>query len=476
MFNIHYKNNYSINDIKWLQNNGTSILRSAHIGNFNKATLLLAQEWFPILLHEFLSWNAPIYEPAYIKKQGSKLKVSDSIHSSQLHDNSFPQDVTLSGEKFQIPSQYHYNALKWLFPNIILSSESLLKQELFVQKVLDILSEDFPEMFYKYENWNGVTFSFSHTENGDISYSNWESKENIKKGDVANKVLQNLHQTRNCIIHKDKNPEGVIMNSLLYILISTLSEVYKDRNGDQRFQEEKVNVVHFSGTQMINYLSKNKKLAKENTGQLNIMFSKLQKELQWILPQEINFYLVPTDILDFLSVYKIENKNSIDSLLKSIIEISHIKTVKNQKQKEYAMGIMNRLQAMTQEDIVAKIISYRENIRSLTSWSKKKVSQTEKLISNYNQNLDTILANLVNIEISENNIHSMEEFQNLSQKEKQLQSNLTHHISAIEKENETQVTQYDLIENNQQLYIPNNARDISFNQLSQSLKKYKTKS
>ena len=264
MFNINYRSDCSLKDLKDLQNKGVSILRSAHIGNFNKATLLLAQVGFPILLHEHLPGNASIYEPAYIKKQDGKVLVSSNPEVSQLHDNSFPKDIIMDGKHFQIPSQFHYHTLKKQFPNVFLSSEVFLQQQIFVIRVLELLVEDFPSMFHKYQEKDGSVLNFSHTTNSSIIYRKDDFQKAIPLSEVVLEVLNNFHQTQNCIKNQGDNPQGIIMHSLLYILLSTLVEIYKDRNGLQRFHPEKVDVIHFSGTQMINYLLNNRSLAQEN--------------------------------------------------------------------------------------------------------------------------------------------------------------------------------------------------------------------
>ncbi|PID84302.1 hypothetical protein CSB09_01630 [Candidatus Gracilibacteria bacterium] len=379
MFNIQFKNNYSLNDIKDFQNEGGAVLRSAHIGNFNKATLLLAQEKFPILLHEYLTGNAPIYEPAYIKTQDKKKLVSNNPNISQLHDVSFPQDIVIDEKHFQIPTQYHYHILKSKFPNVSLGSEIFLQQQSFVQKVLGILMNDFPSMFYKYQKKDGSVFDFSHTTNTGFIYGQNSHQKVIEYSRVVNEVIGNFRQTQNCIKNQDESPQGIIMNSLLYILLSTIVKVYKGRNGVQRFNHKQVSVIHFSGTQMIHYLSKNKKLAKENFELLNSMYQRLREEFQDILPVEINFHLISTDVLSLISSYREENHPILDNLLKNIAGMRVIDATKSKKQREYAMSVVNDVHTMSNKDIVEKIIDYRKNINVLASGTKKKVSQLEEL-------------------------------------------------------------------------------------------------
>lgn len=276
MFNVSYGGAYSLDNIKELQGEGVSILRSAHIGNFNKATLLLAQAGFPVLLHEHLSGNAPIYEPAYIKRQGERILVSSNPNMPQLHDNSFTGDTSMDGKSFQSPSQFHYHVLKQRFPNVFLSSNAFLQQRMFVERVLELLVEDFPSMFSKYQGRDGSVLEFSHKTSGGIVYGEHNLQKTVSLPDVVSEVLTNFSQTQDYIENQGDSPQGIIMHSLLYILLSTIAEVYRDRQGIQRFNAEKVDVIHFSGTQMINYLFKNKELAEANIAQLNAMYQKLQ--------------------------------------------------------------------------------------------------------------------------------------------------------------------------------------------------------
>lgn len=74
MFNILYNDNLSLDDILDMQKKGVSFIRSAHIGNWNKQTIVLGKLNIHILMHEFLKGTAKIYEPAYIKFNGKKIK------------------------------------------------------------------------------------------------------------------------------------------------------------------------------------------------------------------------------------------------------------------------------------------------------------------------------------------------------------------------------------------------------------------
>ena len=73
MFKITNGENYSLKAIHDHQQNGGSVLRSAHVGNFNAPTLFLAQEGFPVILHEHIRGDAKIYKPAFVKIYGGRV-------------------------------------------------------------------------------------------------------------------------------------------------------------------------------------------------------------------------------------------------------------------------------------------------------------------------------------------------------------------------------------------------------------------
>src|SRR3989338_6617973 len=85
MFQIKNGDTYSLNDVHKHQIEGGSILRSAHAGNFDPTTLLLAQEKFPIILHEHIRGTSKIYEPSFVKINNIKIPIAQDIRLPLTH-------------------------------------------------------------------------------------------------------------------------------------------------------------------------------------------------------------------------------------------------------------------------------------------------------------------------------------------------------------------------------------------------------
>ena len=156
MFNIIYNDNLSINDIIKLQENGLSFIRSAHVGNWNKQTLMLGKLNVHILMHEFLKGDAKIYEPAYIKFKNKKKKLSKNDNVLQLYDNTF---IYSEKSKFTKPSNFHYDSLKKIYgENIEIISSYFLKHVFLIKRILKIIVPEFSSELYKYIDENGNVY------------------------------------------------------------------------------------------------------------------------------------------------------------------------------------------------------------------------------------------------------------------------------------------------------------------------------
>ena len=75
-------------------------------------------------------------------------------------------------------------------------------------------------------------------------------------------------------------------NTNLYILLCSVCEIYKHRNGIERFDANEVTLLHFSGVEMINYLVLNQKLAKQNSQEINRMYKLLLEYMNSVLPKK----------------------------------------------------------------------------------------------------------------------------------------------------------------------------------------------
>ena len=237
MFNVNFVNNLSLNDILKLKEKH-SFLRSAHIGNFNKQTLILANLGIHILLHEHLRGNATIYEPSYIRYRNIKTKISNSDDNIlQLYDNSLNLEENRDlncylnfSSTLRKPSQFHYVSLKMISNNIELASEFLIAQMEFLKKLIPILAKEFPEQLYRYQDKDGNSYDYvEKLKNGDLKFKCYDVEKIISKEEVVNEILKMLYSTEKCInSNKIINPEGILINSRLYLLLFSVVKYIMD--------------------------------------------------------------------------------------------------------------------------------------------------------------------------------------------------------------------------------------------------------
>lgn len=320
-FNIVNGEAYTLDDVRTHQKAGGSVLRSAHIGNFNTTTLFLASEGFPVLLHEHLRGVSKIYEPAYMKLKGKRFPLTENTDLPVTHLTT--ADNRMTGVKkarhiiadFKNPAEFHYYSLRKLFPyKIQLVSELFLEQEAFFRKALGILAREFPSFFTQYVREDGTIFNllgerFASDET-QIYASRSGERITLKKKDIAELTFKYAQDTV-CVAHgEESKAQGIVMSVPLYVLLTTLCEVYKNRNGEQRYRKNMVTAMHFSGAGMMDYLILKKEEAADNSRKIEEMHQALLKEMPGVLPQRINFVLIPTWVLkDFILKSKRHIKN-----------------------------------------------------------------------------------------------------------------------------------------------------------------------
>lgn len=346
-FNIINGENYTLDGVHLHQKAGGSVLRSAHIGNFDTTTLFLALEGFPILLHEHIRGNSKIYEPAYIKFKSKRfpfvtktdlplthLTITDSHSSGVKKAQKIIKD-------FKNPAHFHYSSLLKLFPNNIqLASELFLAQEDFFQQALCFLTKRFPFLFTQYIREDGTVFSIlkeKEGSNGKQIYGSFLGERVvIEKKQIAELTFTYLQDTIRVSRGENIKPQGIVMSITLYVLLSTLCEVYKNRNGVQRYKKDSVTVIHFSGVAMIDYLILKKEDASYNSQKIEEMYQVLLKEMPDIVPKQINFVLIPTRVFkNFILTSKMQLKN-LDRLFLNYEQLIEMTADLNKRQsREY---------------------------------------------------------------------------------------------------------------------------------------------
>lgn len=456
MFKIIYKEDISINELKSLSKKNYSILRSAHVGNFNKQTLMLLQEGYNIVLHEHLRGNAKIYEPAYVKTRNKKIKISNNSDDFlQLHDN----EINIQKDKYCKPSQFHYQKLKQVFDksNLELASNLLLKQKAFLMKVLEILIKYFPEQLYKYEDKEGNSYLLEDVlPDGTLKYKCYDIYKYIEPKDVIDEIINQLIQTREALIPNSKiNPEGIVINSKLYILLFSISEIYKGRIGINRFKENNVDIYHFSGTQMINYLYKNEEMADENIKFFNEAYEFLYKTFSDILPRDISFNLVPTDALQYVGCIKENKYKNIDEIFQLYNEIKSLENEKKNIVDSNLKSFVKKLEHMTNEEMLLLL----NNI--------EKTPKLKKLIIDKEHNRKKIIGEIVNIykitgKLNNECIEYTEKLNKMLIKMNiALKQKIKNNLALFYED----ITQYDLLERNSKIYISPYANNMKFNEI-----------
>ncbi len=375
-FNIINGETYTLSDVRAFQVSGGSVLRSAHIGNFDTVTLFLAQEGFPIILHEHIRGNSKIYEPAYIKLDSRMLPLVEDVNLPLTHliitDNRI-KGIEKAREiikDVKNPAYFHYFSLRMLCPeNISLVSDSFLKQEKFFKKVLIILSKKFSHLFTHYIREDGSTFILQkeqkYADKRHIYESAIGEKIIIRQNQIAKLALAYLRDTIKVSLGKNIKPQGIVMPVIFYVLFSAICEIYKSRNGEQRYKRDGVVVMHFSGAAMTDYLILKKEEALYNSQKIEEMYQVLLGEMPDILPKKIDFVLVPTRFFKNFIATSEKQLNSMEKLFKSyekfmetIKGLNKNQSVECFKKNKYAMcrdaWSINMPQEVSQYDILLR--------------------------------------------------------------------------------------------------------------------------
>ncbi len=468
MFKITNGAKYSLEEIHKHQKEGASLLRSAHVGNFNPSTIFLAQEGFPIILHEHIKGNAKIYRPAFLRINGEEFLISDNPNLPLTHlkirTEAREKTGNILARDFSRPSQLHYESLRKLFPqNIQLTSQFFLEQDPFLAQAIEILAKEFPSLFANYVNQEGQIFNLSNrNELGHQIYdADSGEKIKIKKENISELAYKYLQQTVDSITGHGENPEGLIMPSNLYVLLSSICEVYKGRSGIERYNPDQV--ICFSGTEMINYLIRNRSQAEHNLKELNEMYETLRKSFRSILPETLDFRLVPTEMFGRL----ITNDRIIAQRYNEFfVANGELKKAYTERQKLRGLPadkIKQQLLSLDDQAIKEKVIELHGQISGLPGRIKKKISEARTMLENIEVHRKSILGILVSAEIAVNNIYSKGGETNKEIGE--IKNKISKISKGLQNVESPETSQYDILENKVQLCFPESARELSQRQL-----------
>jgi len=470
MFKITNGENYSLSTIHAHQQDGGSVLRSAHVGNFNAPTLFLAQDGFPIILHEHIRGNAKIYRPGYVKIDEHEFPITDQLSLPLTH--SFISEEVREKVKgimdgnFQRPAQIHYESLKRLFPNNIqLTSQLFFEQEHFFIKALKVLAKKFPHLFANFVDREGNVFNLAGKQAGNsrLYFDSSGNRREVEHEQIAELSYKYLKQTIEAITGNGSNPEGVVMKSNLYILLSSVCEIYKGRFGVERYRPNQVEVIHFSGVEMINYLIKNQKQAEYNAQELNDLYETLKGEFGGILPETLDFKLVPTDMIGKVVTDSESAATEIDKLIVDNQRLSETYARRQKSRGLFAENIRQQILSLDEQAIERRVLELYRRISDLPGRIKKKISDSKDLLENFKMNRKKITGNLISAEIAVNDMYS--ESSELDKEIIDIRDRIARMSIEVQKIETAKISQYDIIKDGGKIYFPESAREISQREL-----------
>lgn len=451
-FNIIYNDKMSLNELLFLKDKGASFVRSAHIGNWNKQTLILNQLNFPIVLHEFLKGNANLYEPSYVKFNNQKIKISNEDDSIlQLYDNSF---IFKDVYGFFKPSIFHYESLKKLNgENIEPISEYFLKYSSFVEKILKLLVSNFPCELNKYVDENGMVFYFKEIYNGLFQYNYNDEVVSFSEQEIVEQIFKLLLSSDLCLNSKKNiNPSGIIMSSKFYLLLTCLCEIVKSNS-----TVGIVDLYHFSGTQMINYLIKNKHMSLENRMFYEEAYNLIYNSFPNFFPKTVNINLIPTDVLKYVGCLESCDCNYIEDIYKLYKEIEYLKLIETKITNNCIISKYNKLFILSDDELKQLFNTY------CFCLSKKKYMKLKNMILNSNINNEFVseLANIIvkNDDTFNKIICSLEEIK--KEKQKEMDKKIEANINLFSDD----FTQYDLLLNNDSIYVAHECYNMPFHEI-----------
>ena len=383
----------SLNDIKRMQNNNTSVLRSGHIGNLDCQTLFLANNGFFIVLDEYAVGSMRVYRPAYIIKDGRENMISSCDNLPATH---------LMFDNNRSMASYHYKLLNNYYPNSIkLTSEYLLNNEDRVYKAITILSKERIQSFAKLIDVDGIIYKhYSFNENSVIFKDDLGKIKDIKITELADIYMNGLRCTKNSIIdNKIEMFPILVLDVDSDVSLLTLCDINWNENIDS------VKAVHFSGLEMINYMVKNEKEAKNHFNAINEIFNLLLPIWTNNAPSKIDIMIVPTNILPYFICDSNEDLRKINQYYSLYLEMSKLSMKKDELWKKNIDSTWNYINTLDENellDIIYNIdnesvpnsfLNSLKKVRTqLYNYVKIDIQELKKIVFNYllYKNLETV--------------------------------------------------------------------------------------
>lgn len=305
LFNIRDGGHLSLDDIHAAFRAGTSVVRSAHVGNWDSRTLFLASEGLPIVVDEYARGDMSRYLPAFVKSGTELIPIAREPERPATHLE--PAD---SSQRLH-PALTHFQALQGLFGQTVqLVSDWLLRNPSLLHDILSLLARHRPGSFHRLIDETGRVFELRACGDSENEYvAEAESVRTVRHSTLASLALESLQRVA-AFFRSEIASVGEVMTmdvdtNIVLVTVSDIAERHGSGAGRQRGCE---NVIHFSGIEMINYLLRSRTQAPIHQENLRSIYE-ICAPAHPHFGTDINFTIVPTDpIGNFLA------DNEVDSL------------------------------------------------------------------------------------------------------------------------------------------------------------------
>lgn len=340
--------------------------------------------------------------------------------------------------------------------NVEAVSGYFLNNASLITKVLEVLVPNFSNELYKFVDDDSTVFLFDKLlENGDFQFKCNDNIRIVKKENIITEIFNIFNSTDLCLkSHKFVNPSGILMSSKFYLFLTIICEIF---NTKEKLLDA-IDLYHFSGTQMINYMIKNKQMAFEN----KIFFEKAYKlvceKFKDSLPKQVNFNLIPTDYFRFICCLKSCDYNKLEEIYKLYKMIQNLKNVKNRIKSDFIEIEFNKLKELDNLELLRFVNETIENI------SKRKANKLNYLFSKCDIKREKIVSELANLLYQNNKLATdiiclidsiINEF------DLDFKNKVSENLNLFFEE----ITQYDLLFSNDDIYIAKQSYNMKINEI-----------
>lgn len=313
LFNVQDGSHLSLDDIHAAFHAGTSVVRSAHVGNWDSRTLFLASEGFPVVVDEYARGDMSRYLPAFIKSGTKLIQIAPEPERPATHLE--PAD----GSQRLHPALTHFQALQGLFGQTVqLVSDWLLRNPSLLHDVFSLLARHRPRSFHRLIDETGRVFELRACGDFENEYvAESESVRTVHHSTLASLTLESLQRVsaffRGQIANVGEVMTVDVDTNIVLVTVSDIAQRHENVAGRQRGCEE---VIHFSGIAMINYLLRSSGQAAIHQDNLRSIYS-ICAPAHARFGTDINLTIVPTDpIGNFLTDSEVDSLH-LDLILRA---------------------------------------------------------------------------------------------------------------------------------------------------------------